>query len=158
MKKTLLSIMTMAILASSTAAYSNAVTKNIIVEATIPATLDMTDALGEAINTTPLKMVHDPDNDAYTMTQPVKFKGNGDGLKVTMIEQLKLEEKATKKDFGKIDLKLGLHNLEAGRAIELGKDDLNKDVDLVISGKAPIGAEGGETYSGTLKLTLEPNS
>ncbi|CNF64259.1 alpha-related fimbriae minor subunit 1 [Yersinia bercovieri] len=158
MKKTLLSIMTMAILASSTAAYSNAVTKDIIVEATIPATLDMTDAQGKAINITPLKMVHDPDNGAYTITQPVRFRGNGDGLKVTMTEELKLEEKITKKDFGKIDLKLGTHDLKVGEVIDFGNDDLNKDVNLVISGKTPIDAVGGDTYSGTLKLTLEPNS
>ncbi|MGP6381165.1 CS1 type fimbrial major subunit [Yersinia bercovieri] len=159
MKKTLLSIMTMAILASSTVAYSNPVTKDIKVEATIPTLFSMSDNQGTAIEATPpLRMVHDADKGVYTITKVVKLNGNGGDLKVSMTKELELIELKSGRKFTHIELKLDSAELKFGVPMKFEKGKFNQDVNLVISGKEPVGAVGGETYSGTLKLTLEAHT
>ncbi|WP_145494962.1 CS1 type fimbrial major subunit [Yersinia bercovieri] len=158
MKKTLLSIMAMAILASSTAAYSNPVTKEITVQATIPAIFSMNDDKGGPIETVPLKMVHDADKGVYTITKAVQLSGNGGDLKVSVAEELQLVETKSGRKFSEIKLELDSTELKSGTPIKFEKSKFNQDVNLVISGKEPVDAVGGETYSGTLKLTLEADS
>ncbi|MBS0056188.1 CS1 type fimbrial major subunit [Yersinia sp. Marseille-Q3913] len=160
MKKTLLSIMTMAILASSTAAYSNAVTKDITVEATIPASFSMSDDAGKAIESAPLKMTPDADNKgSYIITKPVRFTGNGKGLTITMNKEFKLvESTGAIKEFTDIELKLDSQDLTLRNQVKLGQDKLGQSVNLVISGKEPDHAMEGETYSGTLQLKLEADA
>ncbi|WP_186369533.1 CS1 type fimbrial major subunit [Yersinia bercovieri] len=159
MKKTLLSIMTMAILASSTAAYSNAVTKDITVEATIPAIFSMNDDKGEAIEAATLKMVQDTTNkDTYKITKAVRLSGSGGDLKVSVAEELQLVEAKSGRKFSEIKLELDSRELKSGTPIKFEKSKFNQDVNLVISGKEPVGAVGGETYSGILKLTLEAHT
>lgn len=155
MKKTLLSIMTMAILASSTAAYSNPVNKEIKVEATIPALFSMDDAQGKAIEDAPLIMKHDATSNAYIITKSVKLNGNSAKLQVTMTHAFKLVDGLNTKEFVLNTPTLGGKDLVLNNAVEFTKGEFDKNMDLVISGKEPADALGGETYTGTLKLKLE---
>ncbi|CFQ40235.1 alpha-related fimbriae minor subunit 1 [Yersinia bercovieri] len=160
MKKTLLSIMTMAILASSTAAYSNAVTKDIIVEATIPSLFNITSSNGAPLEQSTLKMKQDPAGVVgdYIITYPIKLRANGDGMKITVTENFELKDTNVNKAFTNIAVKLNDVPLVTNNHIEILKGNIGDDHELVISGTQPDGAESGEVYQGTLKLKLEPNS
>ncbi|CNI78272.1 CS1 type fimbrial major subunit [Yersinia bercovieri] len=160
MKKTLLSIMTMAILASSTAAYSNAVTKDITVEATIPSLFNITSTDGTPLELATLKMGQNLAGAAgdYIITHPIKLRANGDGIKITVAENLELKETKANKVFTNIAVKLNDTPLATNNPIDILKGNIEDNYELVISGKQPDNANTGEVYSGTLKLKLEPNS
>ncbi|WP_145488828.1 CS1 type fimbrial major subunit [Yersinia aleksiciae] len=158
MKKTLLSIMTVAALISSASVYSAVSNKTIQVEAEIPGMITITKAddsdIGDIIS-----LVPDTTNAGYyTHSEDIKISNNADGhpsVNISINDDFKLNHTV---DVGKTftDLSVKLDNRTLSDTKErFNIDDVNGSVALVITGKPPIGSTEGEKYQGVLKLTIE---
>ncbi|CNF35325.1 alpha-related fimbriae minor subunit 1 [Yersinia mollaretii] len=155
MKKTLLSIMTMAALVSS--ATATAETKDIIVSAEIPSVITVKKSSGGDIDS--IKLASVPGStDKYEAKEKIKAHNNGEAVKVRVRSNLELTStKYPEKKFDELSVTLGGHMLSDVIALPVELKD-GADTELVITGKSPAGAETGDTYSGTLELSLETDS
>lgn len=158
MKKTLLSIMTMAALVSSTTATAVGETKEITVSAEIPHEITMKKSNGEDIKK--IELVPDNNSSAtYGATESILIGSHGQDVKVNLVEDFELTS-ATDSSNSFTDLKVTMDGTELAttpQKIE-GSSSNNIAMQLIIVGKAPSTSKGGEKYTGVLKLNLEPDA
>ncbi|HDL7733205.1 CS1 type fimbrial major subunit [Yersinia enterocolitica] len=155
MKKTLLSIVTIAILASSSA-NAAPVEKDIAIEATVVSVIKLTKDSGSELDT--IKMAYDPvKNDGhFTHTEQIKFTSlGGTKIKVSLSQPL-LMNGPQGKTFS--DYKIEIANQEVTfmgppKIFNLVGNDFSGD--LNVSAKQPKNASDGEVYKGVLKLSIE---
>ncbi|CFQ49645.1 CS1 type fimbrial major subunit [Yersinia aleksiciae] len=157
MKKTLLSIMTVAALISSASVYSQTVDKNIQVEAEIPGMITITKSGGGVIPTLKLLPV---ENGAkkYTVSEDIQIVNNFNNdtkVKISINGDFALTESVDKvKVFSGLEVKLKDTILtNAGNEFLLA--DVNNSVKLAITGESPDNVLSEERYTGELKLTVE---
>ncbi|AJJ23366.1 CS1 type fimbrial major subunit [Yersinia enterocolitica] len=155
MKKTLLSIVTIAILASSSA-NAAPVEKDIAIEAKIVSAIKLTKNSGRALDA--IKMTYDPvKNDGhFTHTEQIKFTSlGGTKIKVSLREAFAMLN-SNNKTFTDYKVNIEGKELKNGSAAEFF-DLTNTDFSgsLNISAKQPIDAVDGEIYTGVLKLSIE---
>lgn len=165
MKKTLFSIMTMAILASGSA-NAESLDKNIDIKAEVQSKLSMGKALGGEINDIDLKYDVNSMDGTYTHKEQIKIKANGGAnkVKVALLEDFSLangNDKFTDHSIsmgGKI-LQSPAYLLGALRPINQFFDLANGEVslELIMSAKEPKNATPG-TYIGTIKLKIEEDA
>lgn len=155
MKKTLLSIMTMAVLVSSTTSTA-AETKDIIVSAEIPSVITVQKSSGENIDSIKLASVAGS-TDEYEAKENIKFYNSGESVKVKVPSEFKLVSEDGSKEFELLAVTMGGHAMSVAMAQPIKFDD-SQDVELIIKGKSPAGAKTGEIYSGTLELNIEPGA
>ncbi|HDL7751087.1 TPA: fimbrial assembly protein [Yersinia enterocolitica] len=158
MKKTLLSMMTMAILASGSAYAVTTVEQEIIVEAEIAPLISLTKSSGTPLSQTN-KLDYDiaTNNGIHSLTLPIKIAVNDNTSKVNvrLVKEFTLEHVSNGKLFS--DSKVFLDGRELShvndRIYNLAAFELNAD--LKISAKQPAGAVGGEQYSGIAHIMIE---
>ncbi|HGH0374389.1 TPA: CS1 type fimbrial major subunit [Yersinia enterocolitica] len=159
MKKTLLSIMTMAILASGSA--SAAKTMTIDVTAEIPVQLTLTKADDTPVGVAKLKTFANPGE--YDYKEKIKISGNGAGknFNVKMVTPLSLVHDIDKSiEFEINTVNLGAHALQAGklttqtRSYSKAAGSNAAELELNIIANAPLTQNTG-TYSGTVSLEIE---
>ncbi|AIN18364.1 CS1 type fimbrial major subunit [Yersinia rochesterensis] len=158
MKKTLLSIMTVAILASSTIAHALPFDKDIPVTAEINGSISMTKGNGDPFNNIAMDYDHVSNDGTYEYTENVKIASNtGARVNIKLRNPLVLEGDADGpvKTFNDVVVQLGRTQLNgAGASFALGvHNEINHA--LTIRAKKPAEALSGETYTGTLQLTIE---
>lgn len=155
MKKTLLSIMTMAALVNSATATAAVETKNITVNAEIPHEITMKKSNGEDIK----KIELVPDNNSpttYGAKESIVIASHGQDVKINLIEDFKLVS-TTESGNSFTDLTVTMDGTElATTPQKIGNKVSNIAKELTIVGKAPSTSKGGEKYTGVLKLNLEP--
>ncbi|AHM76247.2 CS1 type fimbrial major subunit [Yersinia hibernica] len=164
MKKTLLSIVTMAALVSSTAVYAQPLEKNIQVEAEIHSVVSMNKADGTPLDK--IKLNYDVQNNdgTYTHTENIKIKSaTANKIKVSTAENFLLSDKNGNGGFtnhkvmlgGKEILYIGALNATGMGTANFGLDANHEaDLDLVISAKQIENPPAG-IYSGIVKLVIE---
>ncbi|ELI8099173.1 TPA: hypothetical protein PXN07_002262 [Yersinia enterocolitica] len=157
MKKTLLSIMTMAILASGSASAA-AVEKDITVEAKIITAIKVSKDNGRALDS--VKMVYDPiKNDGhFSHVEKIKLSSiGGTKIKVSLREAFEMNDANNTKKF--TDYKIDIDGEElthtGGTKTFVLANNKEFSGDLKIQAKQPVGAVDGDVYSGVLKLALE---
>lgn len=149
MKKTLLSIMTIAVLVSSATAAADSITKDIIVNAEIPSILSVTGVNGVDIAPVVLEQDAIANDGSYKGSRTLVLGSNdGDKLNVNLTEVFTL--KSGDKVFKNISVKLS--DMDLSTAV-VQTDTGNAE--LVITGNTPDDAAGGEKYTGTLKINFE---
>ncbi|WP_174848160.1 CS1 type fimbrial major subunit [Yersinia artesiana] len=157
MKKTLLSMMTMAILASGSA---NAVDMDINVTAEIPHKVNMIPQ-SAGVDLSNAKLAADPNDDSkYMYTQAVTLKGNGNkSVNVRAKNALQLRHNTDNQSTLPINVvTLGGENIQTGASITAGGQDFvltNGTTDIVlkiVADKSPSTTTG--TYEGVLALEL----
>lgn len=155
MKKTLLSIITMATLVGSMAAYAAPIEKDIPVSATINGVMSLTDDNGTDINA--LTLDYDSIDKKHTLAQPIKITSNtGNKVNVVVKEALVLAEKDdASKVFSGVEVKLGNEVLAVNQMKDFKLISSVFEADLSITAKQPDDAVSGEVYSGTLSLSIE---
>lgn len=155
MKKTLLSIMTLAALVSS--ATATAETKDIIVSAEIPSVITVQKSIGGDIDSIKLASVPGSASE-YEAKEKITFRNGGTSVKVGVRSDLALvSQDDVSRSFEELVVTLDGHAMSAAMLMPIAFDD-SKDVELLIKGKSPAGAKVGETYAGKLELTLEPDA
>lgn len=155
MKKTLLSIISMAALLSVTTTHAAPFEKNITVEAKIIAVIKLTKANGTKLDNIKLDYDYTKNDGSYTNTTGIKIiVTNADPkVKIKLAEDFKLVDSTDNtKEFTDHSVTLN------GDDITTGDGSFNLAAkqfagDLTITAKQPAVAAG--TYSGTLKLVLE---
>ncbi|CCQ38647.1 CS1 type fimbrial major subunit [Yersinia enterocolitica] len=162
MKKTLLSIMTMAILASGSA-NAQPLNKDISVSAEVHSNINLDKATGGDLNSIDLKYDVNSNDGTHTFNEQIKIQATGgvNRVKVALLEDFSLENgnnKFTDHSIsigGKI-LQSPVAMLGALRPINQFFDLANGDVtlELIMSAKEPKNAPIG-VYSGTAKLVIE---
>ncbi|WP_267248899.1 CS1 type fimbrial major subunit [Yersinia sp. Marseille-Q5920] len=157
MKKTLLTIITVAALASSTIVCAQPFNKDIPVTAEINGSISMTKSNGDALNDIALdySMMNDG---TYEYIEDVTIVSNtGAKVNVKLKSPLVLEgdSDGAVKTFDDVAVYLGNSKLDgAGKSFFLSaSNEINQA--LVITAKKPAEALSGETYTGTLQLTIE---
>ncbi|HEO0715535.1 TPA: hypothetical protein U5E38_000033 [Yersinia enterocolitica] len=156
MKKTLLSIMTMAILASGSASAAP-VEKDIAVEAEVVAAIKVSKDNGRALDS--IKMTYDAvKNDGhFNHIEKIKFASiGGTKIKVSLREAFEMNNNANTKKFTDHKIDIDGQELIYGAGEEtfnLANREFSGD--LKIQAKQPADAVDGEIYSGVLKLALE---
>ncbi len=155
MKKTLLSIITMATLVGSMAAYAAPMEKEIPVSVTINGVMSLTD--DKDVDISSLTLGYDVIDKKHTLIQPIKITSNtGNKVNVVVNEALVLAEKDdTSKVFSGVEVKLGDEVLTLNRVKDFELIASAFKADLSITAKQPDDAVSGEVYSGTLKLSIE---
>ncbi|CNK28482.1 CS1 type fimbrial major subunit [Yersinia aldovae] len=160
MKKTLLSIVTMAILASSSV-YAASVNKDIDVEVEVLSSVKMTSPTGVEIKQ--LKLDYDTTlgDGNYNISQPIEISSiNGyNKVKLRLAEEFKLEESSgTGKEFTAVGVMVGGLAIDhtTDQTINLANGKANQV--LTVAGKASVDALDGEVYTGTVKLVMEPSA
>ncbi|AJJ64126.1 CS1 type fimbrial major subunit [Yersinia aldovae] len=160
MKKTLLSIVTMAILASSSV-YAASVNKDIDVEVEVLSSVKMTSPTGVEIKQ--LKLDYDTalGDGNYNISQPIEISSiNGyNKVKLRLAEEFKLEESnGTGKEFTKVGVMVGGLTIDhtTDQTINLANGKTNQI--LTVAGKASVDALDGEVYAGTVRLVMEPSA
>ncbi len=156
MKKTLLSIMTMAILASGSASAAP-VEKDIAVEAEVVAAIKVSKDNGRALDS--IKMAYDAvKNDGhFNHIEKIKFASiGGTKIKVSLREAFEMNNNTNTKKFTDHKIDIDGQELTFGGG-EKTFDLANKEFsgDLEIQAKQPADAVDGEVYSGVLKLAVE---
>lgn len=153
MKKTLLSIMTMAALVSSTTA--TAETKDIIVSAEIPHVITVQKNGGGNIDLIKLEPSFEgASSDVYGASENIAIRNGGADIKVNIVGDFKLQSLTApgEREFTELTVILGGEQLKGNDANKIKSGN----IELVIHGKKPSEAIAEEKYSGTLKLNLEP--
>ncbi|EEQ09950.1 hypothetical protein ymoll0001_36980 [Yersinia mollaretii ATCC 43969] len=153
MKKTLLSIMTMAALVSS--ATATAETKNIIVSAEIPHVITMQKNGGGDVDRITLEPgFGNAPADVYGASENIAIRNGGADIKVNIVGDFKLQSLTApgEREFTELTVILGGEQLKGNDANKIKSGN----IELVIHGKKPSEAIAEEKYSGTLKLNLEP--
>lgn len=158
MKKTLLSIITVAVLASSTIVCAQPFNKDIPVTAEINGSISMTKGNGDALNDIALDYDHASNDGTYEYMENVTIASNtGAKVNIKLRNPLVLEGDSSGevKTFNDVVVQLGRSQLNgAGTSFVLGAhNELNQA--LTIRAKKPAEALSGETYTGTLQLTIE---
>lgn len=155
MKKTLLSIITMATLVGSMAAYADPIETDIPVSVTINGMMKLTDNKDGKIDL--LALGYDADNKNYTLSQPIKITSNiGNNINFAVREALTLTEKANgDKVFQNVEVKLGGQKLTANQPATFALAGTVFEDTLSITAEQPGDAVSGETYTGDLKLSIE---
>ncbi|MGT3206064.1 CS1 type fimbrial major subunit [Yersinia enterocolitica] len=156
MKKTLLSIMTMAILASGSASAAP-VEKDIAVEAKVVTAIKVSKDNGRALDS--IKMTYDAvKNDGhFENIEKIKFASiGGTKIKVSLREAFEMNDNSNTKKFTDYKIDIGGEELIYGGA-EKSFDLVNQEFsgDLKIQAKQPADAVDGEVYNGVLKLAVE---
>ncbi|MGE4801164.1 CS1 type fimbrial major subunit [Yersinia hibernica] len=158
MKKTLLSIVTMAALVSSAAVYAQALEKNIQVEAEVHSVVSMNKADGTPIDK--IKLNYDVQNNdgTYTHTENIKIKSaTANKVNISMPDTFELKDKDGNHEFTDHKVTLGGKDMKPSlKAVSFDLDTASNDtdLDLVISAKQPDSAPAG-IYSGIVKLVIE---
>ncbi|WP_145577528.1 CS1 type fimbrial major subunit [Yersinia mollaretii] len=153
MKKTLLSIMTMAALVSSTTA--TAETKDIIVSAEIPHVITVQKNGGGDVDRITLEPgFGNAPADVYGASENIAIRNGGADIKVNIVGDFKLQSLTApgEREFTELTVILGGEQLKGNDANKIKSGN----IELVIHGKKPSEAIAEEKYSGTLKLNLEP--
>ncbi|WP_145520791.1 CS1 type fimbrial major subunit [Yersinia mollaretii] len=169
MKKTLLSIITMLILASSSAFAAHSVQKDISVEAEIAESIIMTKADGSSFNY--LELGYQPpqpvsNNPASAFqrprlsgSQPIKIiSSQGEKVRMSLVE--KLEMSKTKGGTEIFHPYVYINNLMLGTNRWVGFTLSNKELTAVlkVARAVPSDAKPGDKYTGVLKLVMEPDA
>ncbi|OVZ86701.1 hypothetical protein CBW58_21605 [Yersinia frederiksenii] len=158
MKKTLLSIITMAALVGSMAAYAAPIEKDIPVSATINGEIIILNSEGAPFGNDTLELKYNSADKEHTFEERISIESNtGDSINITYKDGLILQEKTSgdNKEFKSVTVKLAGKTLTVDQA---QKFDLaaNKFEDtLNITAEQPDNAKENEVYSGTLKLSIE---
>lgn len=170
MKKTLLSIITMAIVTSSTAYAAHSVQKDIVVEAEIVEPLILTKADGSPLNS--LKLLPDleytrmqssgPNRDPRGSQDPI-YLGVRQAVKITANQgakvKISLAEDFDMLNTGRKSLSPSVYidnlKLDFGKSHKLMLDNKAQTSELRVVGAPPRDAEAGEKYTGILKLVME---
>ncbi|AJJ11490.1 CS1 type fimbrial major subunit [Yersinia rohdei] len=158
MKKTLLSIMTVAALACSTVVSAQPVNKDISVTAEVNGAITMKKSNGDALNNISLEYNYTDNNGMYEYAENVTIASNtGAKVNIKLRSPLVLEGDASGeiKTFDDVVVRLGRIDLnEAGKTFAL---DASNEINgaLTIKAKKPAEALSGETYTGTLQLAIE---
>lgn len=155
MKKTLLSIITMATLVGSMVAYAAPMEKEIPVSVTINGVMSLTD--DKDVDISSLTLGYDAIDKKHTLIQPIKITSNtGNKVSFTVKEALTLTEEVDgSKVFKEAEVKLGNQKLTTGQAGVFQLTGTVFEKTLSITAEQPDDAESGEVYSGTLKLSIE---
>ncbi|EKN5090236.1 TPA: hypothetical protein PXJ58_003806 [Yersinia enterocolitica] len=159
MKKTLLSIMTMAILASGSA-YAQPLNKDISVSAEVHSNISLDKATGGDLNNIDLKYDVNSNDGTHTFNEQIKIQASGgvNRIKVALLEDFTLEN--GNNQFTNHSISIGGKILQSPVAlfgpINQFFDLANGDVtlELIMSAKEPKNAPAG-VYSGTAKLVIE---
>ena len=156
MKKTLLSVITMAILVSGSA-NAEPVEKDIAVEAKIVTAIKVSKDNGRTLDS--IKMAYDTiKNDGhFSHSEKIKFASvGGTKIKVSLREAFEMNDTSNTKKF--TDYKIDIDGQELKHASgEQFFDLVNKEYsgDLNIQAKQPKNAADGEVYNGVLKFAIE---
>ncbi|WP_145520792.1 CS1 type fimbrial major subunit [Yersinia mollaretii] len=166
MKKTLLSIITMAIVTSSTAYAAHSVQKDIVIEVEIAESLILTKADGSPLNSLKLDykpdrwtatsseggmMVYDPE---LTVIQPVKITtSQGAKVKVSLAEEFYMSDIKGENELLYPDVYIGGQQLSFEENTELALD--NKATTTLEISAEPEDVKPGDKYTGVLKLVME---
>ena len=177
-------IIIMAILASSTTAYSAPVVQNIPVEATIKSTVTITKANGDPLEYIVLKFQpHARISKRFFHTEDIKLTTNmsGKGINIRLKEKFVMrgfsgfdyrwfgsgggninEEREARMAAEKIDKRKALHNTVklAGKTLSTKSekytlDEINDNMPLSISA-GRLRGKPGDIYKGIIKLVVEP--
>ncbi len=162
MKKTLLSIMTMAILASGSA-YAQPLNKDISVSAEVHSNVSLEKAIGGNLNNIDLKYDVNSNNGTHNFNEQIKIQATGgvNRVKVALLEDFSLENGNNK--FTDHSISIGGKVLQSPVAMLGTLQPINRFFDLangevtlelIISAKEPKNAPAG-VYSGTAKLVIE---
>lgn len=159
MKKTLLSIITMATLASSTV-YAQPVNKDISVTAEINGLITMKKANGDDLREIALDYDNIKNDGTYVYSQNIKIVSNtGSKVKINLRSPLVIESDGSgfgglAKEFEDTVVKLGNTELKlTAKSFTLVNNEVDRS--LSISAKKPATALSGEVYTGTLELVIE---
>ncbi|QHB34563.1 pilus assembly protein [Yersinia canariae] len=158
MKKTLLSIITVAVLASSTIVHAQPLDRDIPVTAEINGSISMTKINGDAFNNIAMEYDHAKNDGTYEYIEPIKITSNtGTKVNIKLRNPLVLEGDSggAVKTFDDVVVRLGQSQLGVG-GVNFSLDNNNEmNRALTIRAKKPADALSGETYTGTLQLTIE---
>ncbi|CNH25141.1 CS1 type fimbrial major subunit [Yersinia pekkanenii] len=163
MKKTLLSIITMAVFSSSSA-YAQPLNKDIHVETEIHSKVSLSKANDSELNNITLSYDTNNNDGTHTHQENIKIKASGaNKVKIALLEDFSLKN-------GKNDtfthhlITIDGKQLQSPVNILGGARQLNQFFDLInneailelkISAKEPQGAVAGEIYSGIAKFVIE---
>ena len=156
MKKTLLSIMTMAALLSATSvSAAGPVSKDITVEAKITEVITLTKANNSRLDNIKLTYDVDKNDGSYTNSTDIKIMVTNSDPKVNikLAEEFKLIDSSGLKKFTDHSVTLGGQKITTANTNFDLEGNQSFSGSLIINAKQPVGAVG--TYSGTLKLVLE---
>ncbi|MEY4921588.1 MAG: hypothetical protein RLY17_305 [Pseudomonadota bacterium] len=160
MKKTLISIITLAALASSSV-YAKSVEQDIQVSAEILSTVKMSDPAGGAL--APLKLDYDTAlaDGTYNLSKPIQISSiNGyKKVKLTLAEEFKLvETNGTAKEFARAAVMIDHMPIGHNSSHTVDLNNGTADKVITIAAKANQDALDGEVYAGTVKLVMEPQA
>ncbi|ELI8043838.1 TPA: hypothetical protein PXJ37_003637 [Yersinia enterocolitica] len=158
MKKTLLSIMTMAILASGSA-NAQPLNKDIHVSAEVHSNVSLDKAIGGDLNNIDLKYDVNSNDGTHTFNEQIKIQATGGAnrVRLALLEDFSLENGNNK--FTDHSISIGGKILQSPVAflpINQFFDLANGEItlELIMSAKEPQNAPAG-VYSGTAKLVIE---
>ncbi|CNJ22936.1 hypothetical protein [Yersinia vastinensis] len=171
MKKILLSVMTIAILSTSTITHSLPLDKYIDVTAEVPSTVKITKANGGALSRLHLAR---GDDGVHSLSENVLITVNGGtGVNIKLGSPLDLVKGASisrmpggnigmeypferdSKRFIEHHVTIAEKELDTLDYIQLKAADISTAIPLVITAAEPDDARGGEVYTGILHLVLE---
>lgn len=146
-KKTLLSIMTIAALVSSATA-AVAVTKDIHITANIPYTITVERQNG--VYSAPMNLVRGFDSNNPDVYGAAENDSGGRGIKISVVDNFKLRSSIDQSEFTDLKVTLDGVNLD-GNAVDIKEGTR----ELKIIGKAPAGVAYDDVFTGTLTLNVE---
>ncbi|CNK67200.1 alpha-related fimbriae minor subunit 1 [Yersinia frederiksenii] len=158
MKKTLLSIITMATLVGSMAAYSAPIEKEIPVRAVINGEITISDTDGSSFGGSELELVYNAIDKKHTFEEVIKIESNtGNSVNVTYKDGLTLQEDSSgnSKKFKNVMVKLGDQELTIDQPLNFIFAANKLENTLNITAEQPDNAVADEVYSGVLKLSIE---
>jgi hypothetical protein len=161
MKKTLISIITLAALASS-GVYAKSAEQKIEVEAEILSTVEVKDAgTGGALGK--LTMGYDTalGDGNYNLSKPIQISSiNGyKKVKLTLAKEFELvENNGTGKKFDNAGVMMDGIVIDQNSSHTVDLNNGIADKVIVIAGKANQDALDGEVYAGTVNLVMEPQA
>ncbi|MDN0119110.1 CS1 type fimbrial major subunit [Yersinia frederiksenii] len=158
MKKTLLSIITMATLVGSMAAYADPLEKEIPVSATINGEIIISSNGGAPFGNDTLELEYNSADKKHTFEELISIESNtGDYINVTYKDGLTLQESISgnSKEFKNVTVKLAGQKLIIDKAEKFNLISNKLENKLNITAEQPDDAKENEIYSGTLKLSIE---
>ncbi|CNI52626.1 alpha-related fimbriae minor subunit 1 [Yersinia frederiksenii] len=160
MKKTLLSIITMATLVGSMAAYAKSVTKDIPVSVEIEGVITLADDKDNDFSTDGLKLTYDTAEKKHTLSQAIKITSNTGGKVIIGVRQTLelIERDDASKKFDNVKVSIGDVDLTNLNKSDFALTNNMFEGNLNITGGQPDGVLAGEVYSGTLQLGIEASA
>ncbi|AKF40010.1 TPA: pilus assembly protein [Yersinia enterocolitica] len=157
MKKTLLSIMTMAALASSTVVCAVPMHKDIPITAEIHSSISVTKNGGDQLNNIELAYDSIANDGTFEYTEDITIQSNsGSKVRIKLREPLTIEnDQGALKGFDDIIVRIGGTELATVDKTFLLNGHNQTNNKLVIRAKKPGDAVSGEIYTGTLALAIE---